>query len=41
MANYESPAIVISELQRPETTIIPEMHAITSIYQKISRNRLG
>ena len=31
---YESPVMVISELQGRETTNIPERHAITSIHQK-------
>ena len=34
MAKYESPVMVIRELQRRGTTNIPERHAITSIYQK-------
>ena len=34
MAIYESPAMVICELQRQRTTNVPERHAITSIYQK-------
>ena len=34
MAKYESPVMVIRELQRRGTTNIPERRAITSIYQK-------
>ena len=34
MAKYESPVMVIRELQRRGTTNISERHAITSIYQK-------
>lgn len=34
MAKYESPVMVIRELQRRGTTRIPERHTITSIYQK-------
>ena len=33
MAKYESPVMVIRELQRRGTTNISERHAITSIYQ--------
>ena len=34
MAKFESPVMVIRELQRQEVTHIPERHTITSIYQK-------
>ena len=34
MAKYESPIMVIRELQRRGKTNIPERHSITSIYQK-------
>ena len=34
MTKYESPVMVIGELQRRGTTNIPERYAITSIYQK-------
>ena len=35
MAKYESPVVVILQLQRRRTTNISERHAVTSIYQKI------
>ena len=34
IAKYESPVTIIRELQRRETTNIPEMYSITSVYQK-------
>ena len=34
MAKYESPVVVIRQLQRRRKTNNPERHAITSIYQK-------
>lgn len=37
MAKFESPEVVIRELQRQEATEIPESHIITAIYQKFRK----